>query len=85
MGTTGPVIFDGAGLVRGTAEAAAPAAAGLPPAVASTAPVAVPATTSALTSTGTRRLGREDDRRAACATVAKDGFRRPRANASVPT
>ena len=67
MGTTGPVIFDGAGLVRGTAEAAAPAAAGLPPAVASTAPVAVPATTSTLTSTGTRRLGREDDRRAACA------------------
>src|SRR5204862_45284 len=41
MGTTGPIVVDGAGLVRGIGwAAAAPTAAGLPPAVASTTPVA---------------------------------------------
>ena len=65
MGTTGPVIFAGAGLIRVTPLATPPAAAGLPPAVASTTPVAVPAATSTLISTGTRRLGREGAGRAA--------------------
>ena len=46
-----------AGLVRGIPRAGALTAAGLPPTEASTTPVAVPATTSTLTSTGTRRLG----------------------------
>ena len=62
MGTTGPIVVDGAGLVRGIGwAAAAPTAAGLPPTVASTTPVAVPARTSALISTGTRRLGFAED------------------------
>src|SRR5438552_10718443 len=56
MGTTGPMVLAGAGLVRGIGWAGALTAAGLPPTVASTTPVAVPATTSTLTSTGTRRL-----------------------------
>ena len=82
MGTTGPIVVDGAGLVRGIGwAAAAPTAAGLPPTVASTTPVAVPASTSALISTGTRRLA---SRRMAH-PAAKGGVRRPRANASVPT
>ena len=62
MGTTGPIVVDGAGLVRGIGwAAAAPTAAGLPPTVASTTPVAVPARTSAQISTGTRRLGFAED------------------------
>ena len=61
MGTTGPIVLAGAGLVRGIGWAAAPTAAGLPPTVASTTPVAVPASTSTLTSTGTRRLDFTED------------------------
>src|SRR6185437_10916893 len=69
MGTTGPIVVDGAGLVRGIGwAAAAPTAAGLPPTVARTTPVAVPARTSALISTGSRRLGFAED----------DGSRRQR-------
>ena len=60
MGTTGPVIVAGAGLVPGTPWGCAFTAAGLPPTVASTAPVAAPATASRLIRTGTRRLGLPD-------------------------
>src|SRR6185437_673672 len=50
------------GVVRGLGwAAAAPTTAGLPPAVASTTPMAVPASTSALISTGIRRLGFAED------------------------
>jgi hypothetical protein len=61
MGTTGPIVVAGAGLDRGIPRAAAPTAAGLPPTVASTTPVAVPASTSTLISTGIRRLGFAED------------------------
>ncbi|MGO8888090.1 MAG: hypothetical protein ACLQB1_00005, partial [Streptosporangiaceae bacterium] len=62
MGTTGPVIVAGAGLVSGipwgvTSWGRPVTPAGLPPTVASTAPVAAPATASRLTTTGTRCLG----------------------------
>ena len=62
MGTTGPMVLAGAGLVRGIGWAGALTAAGLPPpTVASTTPMAVPASTSTLNSTGTRRLGFTED------------------------
>ena len=60
MGTTGPVIVAGAGLVAGIPRGCAFTSAGLPPTVASTAPVAAPATASRLIRTGTRRLGLGD-------------------------
>ena len=62
MGTTGPVIFAGVGLVSGmpwgvTSWGRPVTPAGLPPTVASTTPAAAPATASRLTTTGTRCLG----------------------------
>ena len=57
MGTTGPVICAGEGLVPGTPCGSPLTSAGLPPTVASTAPVAAPATASRQTTTGTRCLG----------------------------
>src|SRR6266704_3096878 len=66
MGTTGPTLFAGAGLVCGIPGASALTPAGLPPTVASTVPVAAPATASRLTTMGTRRLGRADGPGTAC-------------------
>ena len=83
MGTTGPPIVAGAGLVLGTAVGSPLTAAGLPPTVASTAPVAAPATASRLITTGTRCLGRADGRDGPQRSVAKEGVRRPRASASM--
>ena len=62
MGTTGPVIFAGAGLARGIPWGSPVTPAGLPPTVASTAPVATPTTVSRLIRTGTRCLGVADNR-----------------------
>ena len=89
MGTTGPVIVAGAGLVSGTpwgrtswGRPLAPA--GLPPAVASTAPAAAPATASRLTTTGTRCQASRTAGGRRMRRVAKDGVRRPRASTSCP-
>ena len=69
MGTTGPMVFAGAfagagpvsGIPWGVTSWGRPVTpAGLPPTVASTAPVAAPATASRLTTTGTRCLGLAD-------------------------
>jgi hypothetical protein len=61
-GTTGPVLFAGVGLLLGIPEIAAFGrlrAAGLPPAVAASAPAVTPITTSTLTTTRSTRLGAE--------------------------
>jgi len=60
MGTTGLALPAGTGLVRGALVAVPVTAVGLPSTEASTAPAAVPATATTLTTTGTRRLDRPD-------------------------
>jgi hypothetical protein len=61
IGTTGVALASGAGLVCGITADGPAALDGLAPVVASTAPMAAPATASTLTRTGTRRLGFADD------------------------